>query len=192
MAKTVTIISKFTRHNVVRQPHVEKPLPTGVGWTTAVPPIRYQFEEAPDGKGGLVGKLTLRAGQDKMVDGSGWLARDAEQGVERDAIEAFQAHREFGRDFWLEGFEPGALLPRPQDFRKDLMRAVGNLDEEKVVAMLAEERRTHGRGDLVIEADTALETIREALAEVAAAQAAQEAEAAKPAAKSKPKAPAAA
>jgi len=187
--REVTFVSKYTRHKVLRRPPIDKPLGSG-GWVPEQSRVRYDFEPGLDSASGkLVGRKTLTVGQDKLdTDHSGTLAPGQEFGVERDAVEFMMAHRAFGKDFWLEGFPPGVILPRPQEWRATVRKASVSLDEEALVRMVTEERRTHGRPDLISEAEDALALVREALAEVAAAQ---EAEAAK-APKAKTKAPAAA
>lgn len=183
---TVTFFSNYTEHVLTRRPQIDVPLAQG-GWQTTQPPVRYRFSPAVNEKGELVGRLDVKVGQDKFKDHSGWLAAGQDQTVDRDAADAMRAYHAFGRDVWESGHAPGTLYPRAQDFRKELLRAVGGLNEERLVEMVSEERWSHARPDLVSEAETALATVREAVAEIAAQQAAQEA--AKPAAKAKAKAP---
>lgn len=184
MAKSVTFHSRYTEHEIIRRPRRQIPLPDGGGWqTVGEPRIAFAFHAAPapDGQT-LIGVCHVIPGRNRMVDGDGWLRADQEQ-KERDDVEALQAHNAFGRDFWLAGHEPGTLYPRPQDFRRELMAAIGKLDEERLVAMIAEERGSHARPDLIEDATAALGTVREELAQAAAAA---EAEAkAKPAPKAK-------
>lgn len=170
MAKqTVTFVSKYTELELVRQPAVDVPLPSGqAGWISQSPGLRYKFEPSLDEAGGLVGKLDVIAGQDRLVDSSGWLARDAEQGVERDAVAALRAHREFGRDFWA--------MPVPMTVaRARIRQAIANLNEADLVALLAEEKAEHNRRELVTETQDALSLVREQLANFQAAQEAAEA-----------------
>lgn len=184
-AKPVTFHSKYTEHEIIRRPRIQVPLPQG-GWQTiGEPRISFNFHAAPapDG-GGLIGVCHVIPGRNRMVDGDGWLAAGMEQ-VERDDVDALRAHNAFGHDFWEAGHAPGTKYPRPQDFRRDLMTAVGKLDEERLVAMIAEEQGSHARPDLLEDATAALGTVREELAQVQAAAEAAEAEKAKPAAKAK-------
>lgn len=181
--KTVTFESKYAAHNLVRQHKLQQPLPTG-GWQTVQNTIGYQFQPVPSPRteSGFVGVLTVKVGQDKLkTDSEGWLRDGEEVGVERDAVGALMAHREFGQDFWLQGHSPGTIYPRPQEWRKDVTLATANLGDEKLMEMIAEEKRTHGRADLIQEAEDALEIVRGIIADEAAK-----------AAKAKPKAPAAA
>ena len=177
---TVTFLSKFSQHELIRQPKLEAPTPTGL-WVTAQQRVAYKFEPYRDpASGKLVGRVTVRPGQDKLdTDGNGWLAPGQDSGVMRDAVEALKAHREFGRDFWLEGHEPGTVYPRPQDFRRDIRVATATLNEEMLAMMIEQERSTHGRGDLVAEAEDALDIVRKTVVDQGEP---------KPAAKAKPKA----
>lgn len=192
MAKIVMFESNFLNLTLVRVQKAQIPIPDGTGWQTTRKTVEYQFqpESSQRGEYGWVGVLRVKEGQDKLKsDGEGWLREGEDVGVERDAVAALLAHRSFGTKFWLVGHEPGTLYPRDVDTRAAIRKASVALDEETLVNMIAEERRTHGRADLISEAEDALELVRGALAEVAAHQAAQEAA---PKAKAKPKAPAAA
>jgi hypothetical protein len=182
-ATEFVFISNYTAHRLIRRPKHEIPTVTGA-WITRQDGVSYQFEPWLDRDSGkLVGILRVKAGQDKLdTDAGGWLKDGEEYGIERDAPTALMAHRAFGEDFWLSGHEPGTLYPRPQDWRADVRKASVSLDEELLVNMVAEERRTHGREDLIGEAQDALELVRGALA---AAQAQAEAEAPKPKAAAK-------
>lgn len=195
---TTTFFSNYAEHVLVRRPHVEAPIP-GVmaGWQTMQQPVRYKFQPALNDDGKLVGRLDVVDGQDKMRDHGGWLAAGQPNDVERDAAEALRAHREFGRDLWELGHEPGTLYPRAQDTRKLITRASVALDEDALTEIIETEQRSHNRRDLVSEAETALATVREAAAEIEAMraeQAAAETEATgdtvgpAPKAKAKPKA----
>lgn len=191
--KEVTFVSKYTRLELLRRAKREVPVPDGSGgWITQQERVAYQFVPSLDRESGkLVGELKVREGQDKLSsDHSRWLQPGEEFGVERDAVAALLAHHSFGQDFWLLGHDPGTVYPRPQDWRANIRKASVRLDEEALVDMIAEEKRSHGRGDLLAEAEDALREVRQARAELEAEQAALDA--AKPAAKAKPKAPAAA
>jgi hypothetical protein len=189
-SQPVVFHSKFLRYELVRQPILQQPLATG-GWQTVQKGVRYKFEPAPSQPGARgrgeegewVGVLTVMPGQDKLVDSDGWLAPGQEQGVERDVVEALMAHREFGQDFWLLGHEPGTLYPRPEEFRRDMIKASVALDEDALLELVVAEEKSHARQDLLRDARVTLEQVRQARAELEAAQAA--AEAGKPAAKSK-------
>lgn len=180
---TITFFSNFTQHELVRQPRNDKPVPSGVGWISDTPGVRYRFEPAVNEDGRLVGRLDVRTGQDVMQDTLGWLAAGEDSSVKRDAPEALKAHREFGRDFWL--------MPVPSTMVRKLIRQASvALSEEDLVALIAEERGASNRRELIAEAEDALNLVREAVAtlQAQAVQAEQE-EAAKPKAKAKPKAP---
>lgn len=199
---TVTFISSHPQLELLRVPHFEKPLPMGNGWMTAQQRVAYKFQPVPDREtGGLVGVLIVKEGSDKLVDSSGWLRDDQEEGIERDAVQALMAHRLFkcGEDdaqegpnrepsFWLQGHEPGTKYPQPAEFRRTIRLAGVSLDEEKLVEMINEERRTHQRQDLLEDAEGTLEAVRQARAEIDAAAQAEAEKAAK--AKPKAKAPA--
>jgi hypothetical protein len=186
MATEFVFISNYTAHRLVRRPKHEIPTVTGA-WITRQDGVSYQFEPWLDRDSGkLVGILRVKAGQDKLdTDAGGWLKPGEEYGIERDAPTALMAHRAFQEDFWLHGFPPGTKLPRPQEWRADIRQASVDLNEELLVKMIADERRTHGREDLISEAQDALDLIRGALA---AAQERAEAEAAPPKAKAAAKA----
>ena len=189
MAQTVTFLSNFTRHQIVRQPANDRPVPSGIGWISETPGVRYQFEPAVDDETGkMVGRLDVRVGQDKMIDTRGWLHPDADPEKTRDAVEALRAHREFGRDFWQMSTPAKAV-------RAEIRRALANLDEEALTAVIDGERAVNARADLISEAEDALALVREQIASLQARaeqeQAEAEAAAAKKAAKAKPKAPAA-
>lgn len=184
-AKTVVFESKYAALTLVRQPKSQIPLPTGVGYQTVQKTLDYTFVPVPSpratAESGFIGVLTLREGQDKRDDDNeSWLRDGEEVGEMRDAVTALMAHKDFGQDFWIQGHEPGTLYPRPVEFRRDVTVATATLDDEKLEAMLAEERRTHGRVDLLQEAEDALGVVRQ-LQEAAAAE--QEKAAKKPAAK---------
>jgi hypothetical protein len=167
--KTITFHSRYTEHEIIRRPRNQVPLPMGGGWqTVGEPRISYQFHAAPapDGKS-LIGVCHVQVGRNKMVDGDGWLAAGLEQ-KERDDVDALRAHEAFGRDFWEAGHAPGTLYPRPQDFRRELMEAATGLHEERLVAMLVEERKSHARRELIEDAEAALENVRVALAQATA------------------------
>lgn len=187
MAKTVIFHSRYTEHELIRRPKDSEPTRTG-GYRIVQTRISYQFHAAPapDGQGGLIGVCVVPVGKDRMVESNpeGWLAAGEDHDKERDAVDALRAHNAFGHDFWEAGHAPGTLYPRPQDFRRELMASVGTLDEERLVAMLAEERGSHHRLDLIGDAEVALATVREQLT-AAQAAAEAEAEAKKPAPKAK-------
>lgn len=184
--QTVTFNSRFTQHVLVRQPKIEVALLSG-GHHTHQQRTEYKFIPGLDAESGkLVGQLTVRKGQDKLVDHNGWLKPGENEDLERDAVDALMAHREYGQEFWIQGFSPGTLLPRPKEWRQAVTKATAALDDEKLAGMIAEETRTHARPDLLREAQEALDIVTQTVAE---AQAEQEPQ---PAAKGKPKAPAAA
>lgn len=190
-AKTVTFESKYAAHTLVRYPKVDLPSPTGVGYQNVNRGKTYQFQPVPSplAESGFVGHLTVKAGADKLTtDHDGWLRDGEEQGKERDVVEAFRAHREYGQDFWEQGHAPGTVYPRPVDWRKDVTLATANLADDKLAEMIAEERRTHGRQELIAEAMDALDVVQEIITAEAAKREEEEAKAPK----AKPKAPAAA
>jgi hypothetical protein len=182
--------SKYANHCIVRRHKLESPLPTG-GFHTTQQTLTYQFQAVPSNKteSGWVGVLRVKEGTDKLsTDPEAFLREGEEFGIERDAVQALMASRSFGEDFWLAGHDPGTLYPRPQDWGQDVRRASVALDEEKLLAMIAEERKTHNRGELISDAEDALALVREALAAMQAQ--ADEAAKAKPAAKQKAGTPA--
>ncbi len=202
MAKTVVFESEKLGLTLVRQCRRQIPIPDGSGWQTVRETIEYRFnpENSPRGldrrgdpdraqaaEHGFVGVLRVKEGQHKLAtDGEGWLAPGEEVGVERDAVKALMAHRGFGTKFWIAGHAPGTLYPRPEEWRANILQASVALDVDTLTDMIRQERSTHGRADLLAEAELALETVQAARAEL---EAAQEQAAKKPAAK---KAPAAA
>lgn len=177
MAKREVVFhSKFTEHNLTRQPKDAEPLRTG-GWRITERGVSYQFHAAPAPDGEyLIGVCVVKEGQDVLVDHSGWLNAEAEQGIERDAVQALRSHYAFGADFW-----EAPVLAR--DFRRSLRKAAAELDEETVLALIAEEQRTGKRRELLDDAEGTLEIFREERqrleADAAAAEASNEAEAAK-------------
>jgi hypothetical protein len=174
---------------LVRQHRAQVPIPDGTGYHTVRKTLEYQFhpenskrgedrrgdlDRADSAEHGWVGVLRVKEGQDKLAtDGEGWLKPGEEVGVERDAVAALKAHRHFGTKFWMVGHAPGTIYPRPVDWRSDVRRATAKLNEEVLVEMIAAERRSHGRADLIAEAEDALSLVREELAEAAAAAAAK-------------------
>lgn len=189
MAKTVTFESKFAAYAIVRAHKVQVPSPTGIGYQTTAKGLTYQFQPVPSPRteSGFVGVLTVKAGQDRLVDGEDFLQHGEEVGKTRDAVEALMACRAHGEDFWVQGWAPGTLLPREVDVRREITQATAKLDDDRLAEMIAEERRTHGRAPLLQEAADALEVVQGILAEARA-----EAEAAEEPPKAKAKAPAAA
>lgn len=184
MATTVTFFSKFTEHELVRQPKVDKPVASGVGWITESKGVRYKFKPALDDETGLlVGRLDVKAGTEKMQDTQGWLHPDADTEKIRDAVEALRAHREFGRDFY-QASTPAKVV------RSRIRQSLAALDADGLAALLEEERSVNARQDLLGEIQDALDLVNEQIASLQASQAQVEAE--KPKAKAKPKAPAAA
>lgn len=184
----VSFISKYTEHELVRVPRNETPT-AGLQWLTTTDAVKYKFYPtlAEDGSG-LVGRLDVPVGSDKLVDGNRWLAPGQEQGIERDAPTALRAHVEFGasRDFWQMPV-PAAMV------RRTLRQALAALDADAIKGLMAEERDVANRADLLSEAQDALDLVNEQVTSLQAAQAEAEAEAEKaPKAKTKPKAPAAA
>lgn len=201
---TVTFLSKYPKHEIVRFPRLERPTAMGQ-WVQENNGVRYPFERGLDRETGrVIGILTVQVGQDKStMDHHGTLRAGEPVGVERDAVEFLRAHRAFvadpakgSGDFWEAGHAPGTLYPRPADMRKDIRLAMKDLDEDGLVEMIEREKATHVRADLLEEAQDALGMVRDVRAQIAAAQAEQEAEQAsegEPAPKKAPKkAPAAA
>lgn len=195
MPQTVTFHSRYANYEIVRVPRDDTPLGNN-RWIRSEPGQKFKFHAAPDPsqkppvdsndptERGLVGVCIATVGKNKMVDGNGWLAPDEEQGIERDEVEALMAHVKFAKakdgevgtgDFWVYGYEPEAKLPRPEDFRDNLQTAAVALDEEGILAMMAGERGSHARPDLLTEADRALAKVREERERMAAAKAEAEA-----------------
>lgn len=196
--KTVVFESDVAHLILVRQRKLEQPLPTG-GWHTVQKSVDYEFVATPTARteNGWCGVLRVKEGEDKLsTDDEGWLKAGEEVGEERDAPTALMAHRSFGTRFWLAGHPPGTLYPRPADFRADVRRALTKLEEEALVEMVAKERSTHQRADLISEAEDALALVRQERAELDAAtaerEAQEEASYKAPKTKPKPKAPASA
>lgn len=172
---TVTFHSRHPNHLLVRKCK-DSEFISGVGERVTQKSVKYQFEQ---------GVLTVTGGKDRLVDNPGWLRDDEDPDAERDVVEALRAHREFNRDFWEKGYGPGTILPRPPDYRADLMAAVANLDEDAIVTMLSEERAGRlntqgemkaGRPDLIRETEQALESVRSARATLEAKIASGDAE----------------
>lgn len=188
--KTLTFESKYAAYAIVRSPRIQLPSPSGVGYQTTAKGLTYQFQPVPSpaAESGFVGVLTVKAGQDKLVDNEDFLKAGEDVEKTRDAIEALMVAREFGADFWVQGHSPGTLYPRPQEWRREVTTCTAKLDDGRLAEMIAEETRTHGRAELIAEAQDALDIVAQMVAE---AQAETEAEP-KPAAKPKPKAPASA
>lgn len=195
----VTFHSKEAGLKLIRRPKLEQPLLTG-GRQTVQTTVAYKFSPVPSPTASaetkMIGTLTLVVGQDKIQDHEGWLrageeaAQDDGSPIIRDAVDALKAHRDFGVQFWVAGHGPGTKYPRPEDVETEVMKAVATLDEQTLVDRLNEERRTHGRVDILAKVEQALKLVRDERASLDAAAA--EAEAAKPKATGKPKAPAAA
>lgn len=186
MAKqTITFFSMYTGYELVRQPKHDVPVPSGIGWINSEPGVRYRFQPAIDESGKLVGRLDVTVGQDVLQDTMGWLAPDQDQDVKRDAPDALRAHREYGREFW-------AMKVPSASVRAAIRKALANLDEEALVALIEQERAETPRADLVSEAEDALLLVREQMASLRAQAEAAEAEraAAKPKAKAKAEQPA--
>lgn len=182
MAVTVTFFSKYTEHQLVRKPKVDKPLQDGVGWMTTAQGVRYQFSPAVDEDAdGLIGRLDVKIGQDKLQDSQGWLAPGEDPEKVRDVVEALRAHRNFGvgRDFWQASIPAKVVRAR-------IRQALANLDDEAVQALMAEERAVNARQELLDEMQDTLDLIADQMA-AARARAEAEQEAA-PKAKAKPKA----
>jgi hypothetical protein len=179
--KARVFYSKLGGLCLTRRPQIDQPTSMGQ-WTTVQEPVRYRFEQ---------GVLTVYEGEDVMRDGNKWLRRGEDQTKERDAVEALKAHYSYGVDFHLEGEEAGRPQPIERDFLRDLARATGRLDVATVESLLEQERATHKRTDLLVAAETSLQTVREELKaiETAKAEAAAQVPAKTPAAKSaaKPK-----
>jgi hypothetical protein len=176
MATEVTFISKYTRHELLRQPRIEMMLPTG-GTQTTQKRVSYQFVPTLDGESGqLVGELKVKPGRDVLVDHEGWLREGLDDDTQRDVVEALKAHRAFGDEFWL--------MPVPAaKVRSEIRRASVLLDADGLTALLEHERANSNRADLILEAEDALRLIGEMQA--AQEQAAEEAATAKPKAKAK-------
>ncbi len=110
---------------------------------------KYRFEQ---------GVLRVRPGQDKMIDHDGWLHRDAEQDIERDAVDALRAHRRFNKEFWEVGKEPGRPQPYEEEVLEWLGEAVADLNVERLEQLLVGERETHNRPLLVRALTSAIKT----------------------------------
>lgn len=194
---TVTFHSRFSNYELVRVCKDDRPLGNN-RWINDEKGIKFKFTAAPNpdrskspvdaydqnAGGALVGVYVATVGKNRLVDGNGWLAADEQQGIERDEVEALMAHYAFAKakdgevgtgDFWVYGYEPEAKLPRPEDFRDNLQTAAVALDEEGILAMMAGERGSHARPDLLTEADRALAKVREERERMAAAKAEAEA-----------------
>lgn len=184
--RTVTFVSKFSEHSLTRRPHIEIPVPDGTGgYVTRQPAERFLFKPGLE-DGRIVGIYTAKVGANKHRDHSGWLAHGEDQELERDEVDALRASKEFGRDIWEQGWAPGTMTPRPQDFRAALQLALVSLDVDAIDTMLSTEQQTHGRVDLVSEARMALTTVQSALRAAAdAAEPIPESPVAKPAARAK-------
>lgn len=196
MAQQVVFHSRFSNYELVRVCKDDRPLGNN-RWINETRGIKFKFTAAPDpagrapvdaydqgAGGGLIGVYTATVGQNRMVDGEGWLAADAERGIERDDVEALMAHYAFAKaqdgevgagDFWLAGYEPEQKLPRPQDFRRDVIAAVAPLDEDKILAMLRDELASHARPELIETAETALAQVRAERAKLEQARAEEQA-----------------
>jgi hypothetical protein len=171
--QTVTFVSRYSDLVLVRKPEIDQYV-TGLGRQVLQRALRYEFHR---------NHLKVTAGKDVHQDSLGWLAPDADPDEERDVVEALKAHRSYGRDFWLQGHAPGTQYPRPQDTRKALQEAIGQLNEARVQEILDEERGSHNRADLIEECENALGVIGSAVAAIEAHKA--EADAAKPGPKAK-------
>jgi hypothetical protein len=173
----VVFFSRYTNMKLVRQNAVEEVLVGGIR-RQVNPGKRYRFEQ---------GTLRVRVGKDVMVDHDGWLARDAEEGIERDVVDALRAHRRYNKDFWEVGKEPGRLKPYDEDVLAWMSDAVADLDVDRLTQLLEDEKNTHARPLLVRALGSALEKTRETRVKIEAAANDQKAAAAeaKPA-KSKP------
>jgi hypothetical protein len=187
---TVTFFSNATQYELVRRPKNDKPIPTGVGWITDDPGLKYKFKPAIDESGQMVGRLDVAVGQDVIADTNGWLAPGLTS-EERDAPAALRAHRAFKRDFWEQ--------PTPAKTIRGLIRRYSvALDHEALAGLIKTEQDTFNRADLISEAQDALELVQQTQAELTATAEAQQAdeyktpnvtpvEAPKPKAKAKPK-----
>lgn len=144
----VVFLSRYTNLLLVRHPAREEVLLGGVR-RLVDHGKKYRFEQ---------GVLRVRPGKDRMVDHDGWLHRDAEQDVERDAVDALRAHRRFNKEFWEVGKEPGRLQPYEETVLEWLGEAVADLDTERLEQILTGERETHNRPLLVRALASALKT----------------------------------
>lgn len=165
MSETVTFRSNFSQHVITRVPKIEITLATGIKQLVQGGE-RIEFKPVPDGKGGWQGRYVARVGKNVHEDSLDFLAPGEDGDAQRDEVDALKAHYEFNKNIWVEGWSPEETrqLPRPQDYRKSVARAIAALDEDAVQKLLDEELATHGRGDLVAFANDALETIRETAA----------------------------
>lgn len=165
---TVTFFSNATGHELVRQPKNDKPVPTGAGWMNDTPGVRYKFQPAIDESGRMVGRLDAIAGKDVLkYELQGWLAPDQAQGVERDMVAALRAHKMLGRDFWE--------MPTPAKVVRGLIRKFSvALASDELEKLIASERETFNRAELILEAEDGLKLVRETQDELRAAQEALE------------------
>lgn len=175
----VVFLARYDNLVLVRQPAIEDVLAGGAR-RIVQKGKRYRFAQ---------GVLRAKVGRDVLVDHEGWLARDAEENVERDQVDALRAHRRYNKDFWEVGKEPGRAQPYEEDVLEWMSEAVADLDVERLEKVLAGEKETHNRPLLTRALTSALNKTRETRVKIEAAandQAAAEAEKAKPA-KAKPK-----
>lgn len=174
----VLFISRYTNHKMTRVPAIDETL-IGGQRRIVQQPKRIRF---------IDNVYRARIGKDVLVDHDGWLHRDAEQGVERDEVDALRAHRNYNKLFWEVGKEPGRLQPYEETVLEWLGEAVADLDIERLERILTGERETHNRPLLVRALSSALKTTQATRAKLEAEandKAAAEAEAVKPA-KAKP------
>lgn len=159
--QTVTFFSNATQHELVRRPKNDKPIPSGTGWITDDPGLKYKFQPAIDESGRMVGRLDVAVGQDVQTDTNRWLAPGLES-VERDAPSAIRAHKSFKRDFWE--------MPTPAaNLRAQIRKFSVALDSDGLEGLIGQEQATFNRADLIAEAQDALELVQQTQAELRAA-----------------------
>lgn len=181
----VVFLARYDNLVLVRQNAIDEVL-VGGARRIVNPGKRYRFEQ---------GVLRAKVGRAVMVDHDGWLARGAEENIERDEVDALRSHRRFNKDFWEVGKEPGRLVPYEETVLESMSEAVAALDVEALEKLLVGERETHNRPLLTRALAKALETTQTTRVKLeadandkAAAEAAKSAKA-KPAEKAEGKLP---
>ena len=98
----------------------------------------YEFEN---------GQLTVTDGQDVFPD--------APDGSAQDAVQWLRSHPEFNVRFHESGNEPDRPLPSDEDFMDMINEASLELNVDRIVELLREERESHNRASLMTFADRA-------------------------------------
>lgn len=70
--------------------------------------------------------------------------------------EKIKASKSFNRYIFLDGEEPGRLLPSDEDFNAELLAAAVELDIDKLVKLREQEQAGHGRSNLLQSASRAI------------------------------------